>query len=81
MFERRRERLSATTGRLIEISDAAVDALREVLASEDERLRLRAAQILLTLGRRHHHEEAIEWDLGTRVEVLERILEQEAGEQ
>lgn len=78
--ELRRDRLAVTTARLVRISDSAVDALEQLLDSEDDRLRLRTAQTVLSLGRRHHREETIEMNLTARMEEIERVLDEVEGE-
>jgi hypothetical protein len=73
--ELRWERPSARTARLIRMSDPALDVLERLLDSEDEAIRLRAAQAVLTLGHRRHREEVIDRDLMARLEAIEGLLD------
>jgi hypothetical protein len=49
----RRQRLSAVTARLLAMSNSALDVIKDVMASEDGRLRFKAAETVIRLGRRH----------------------------
>lgn len=55
---RRGERVATVTGQLVHAGGEAIEVLRECLGSEADAVRLRAAQLILTLGTqlRHAHE-------------------------
>jgi hypothetical protein len=72
---RRRERVAQVSGRLITTSDRAIDVLREALESDDPKVSLRAAALVLDHGHRFHQgEEARE--LARRQEELEQRLQE-----
>ncbi len=50
--QRRAERTAALTGRLVELADRAVDVLVAALDDETPRVRLRAAELVLSSGAR-----------------------------
>jgi hypothetical protein len=80
VIELRRQRLSAVTARLVAMSDTALDVIKEVMGSEDDRLRFKAAETVIRLGRRHHVEEEQETVLLRRMEVIEAALHQSESE-
>lgn len=73
--ELRRQRVTVTTTRLMHLADSALAALEELLTSDNEGVRFRAAQAVLTMGRRHHREYAIELDLAARAQTMEALFE------
>ena len=71
---RRRERVAATTGRLVALTEDAIGVLQTSFSSEDERLRLQAARLLLEFSHRYHREVVIQWELSARMDQLETEL-------
>jgi hypothetical protein len=45
--------------------------LRELLDSDDDRLKLRSVELVLQLGRRYHQEDLIEQQVLARLEAVE----------
>lgn len=68
---RRRAVVAATTAALEHMGVAALTALRELLDSDDDRLRLRSVELVLQLGRRYHQEDLVEQQILARLEAVE----------
>lgn len=71
VMELRGARVAQVTGRLGELAGSAVDALGECLDGDDESLKLRATQQVLTLLLRFSHDV----DLDARVASIEARLD------
>ena len=72
---RRRERVDQLTGQLIAASDGAVGVLHELLASDDPRIKLRAATVTLGQANRFHQVEQ-ERELARRQDEMEQRLQE-----
>jgi hypothetical protein len=57
---RRAEQVAALTGRLLGASHNAIDVLRNCMDAESDAVRLRAAQLVLTLGAQLRHSQEFE---------------------
>jgi AraC-like DNA-binding protein len=68
---RRRAVVAATTAGLENMGVAALTALRELLGSDDDRVRLRSVELVLQVGRRYHQEDLIEQQVLARLEAVE----------
>lgn len=64
------ERVEAITGAMVVDAEVALSVLRELMSSEDERVRQRAAEQVLGMGMRFH-ERLLHDELLERVEALE----------
>ena len=71
LTRRRRAVVAATTAGLEHMGVAALTALRELLDSDDDRLKLRSVELVLQLGRRYHQEDLIEQQVLARLEAVE----------
>jgi hypothetical protein len=71
---RRRERVAQISGRLISASDRAVDVLREALDTDDAKVSLRAAALVLDHGHRFQ-QSSEERELARRQDELEERLQ------
>jgi hypothetical protein len=58
-------------GGLVSASVEAIEVMTQMLQGEDDRLRLRAAEQLISLSLRSHRDHAVEEELRRRVEALE----------
>lgn len=71
LSRRRRAVVAATTAALEHMGVAALASLRELLDSNDDRLKLRSVELILQLGRRYHQEDLIEQQVLARLEAVE----------
>ena len=73
--KRRRERVEQLTGQLITASDGAVAVLQDALASDDPKIRLRAATLALGHANRFHQGEE-DRELARRQDELEQRMQE-----
>ena len=72
---RRRERIGQISGQLISATDGAIAVLRNELNSDDPKLSLRAATLILDNANKFHRVEA-EHELARRQDELERRIQE-----
>jgi hypothetical protein len=73
--KRRRERVEQLTGQLITASDGAVGVLRDLLASDDPKVQLRAATLTLGNANRFHQGEQ-DRELARRQDEMDQRLQE-----
>ena len=73
--KRRRERVEQLTGQLITASDGAVGVLRDLLASDDPKVQLRAATLTLGHANRFHQGEQ-DRELARRQDEMDQRLQE-----